>query len=626
MSKRSLGITVAGLAVVALLAFLLRGYFGGHGALVIARLIETRGSPVERDVAARQGSWSAAKPGAEFTLGDGMRTGEQATAKLQLADGSQLSVMPSTTLRFLAEGDAGQSLGIDLQSGEAVIRASSKDLRLRSHVGLATLRAGSLVTLTRTDQALGFLVQLGGVQFQDGRSLGRGQQLQLGIGAAVLAEPVPDERRPPVMLDVRGAGVRARSADRRNWQELAAGSHEAAPGTELRVAAGTSADLTRGKDSAQLRGAGEYVVGIGAALVEARSGNVTLQSVDDDIEVHVPGGVILVRKHAGGSRANVQVGADQGELKVLAGAVTVSFNGTTEELSAGDQRSWSTGEERAAAGQEGESAGPPYYNVAARAGESFVLHAPELPVAVAFDFGTRCAEQGEIELLGKRQRSRGEGRASLLLSAGSRAYTVRCVNAAGTPGRVVARGTLHVLLDAGTRKLPPAPPTSFVEADGRTYTIYYPNQLPEISIRWPNAPQEDSYVLEVDGKPEDVTKPEYVFKSGSLRDGTHQVSFRAAARRSRTTTIEVRFDNNAPTASLNQPADRSFTVGQEVKVEGVSLQAWKVSLEGGTITKESDGRFSGLITPTAGRPDIAVRLSHPRLGIHYYLRRATSSP
>jgi hypothetical protein len=191
---------------------------------------------------------------------------------------------------------------------------------------------------------------------------------------------------------------------------------------------------------------------------------------------------------------------------------------------------------------------------------------------------------------------------------------------------VVAKGTINVLLDAGTRRLPPLPPTSLADADGRTYTLYYSNQPPALKLRWPNPPSAPNYVFEVDGKQSTLTQPEHVFKSGELGDGSHAVSFRAGTRRSRTTTIEVRFDNNAPTASVTQPADRGFSPGQAIQVAGVSLPSWKVSLNGGTIREESDGRFTGSITPTPDQPDISVRLSHPRRGVHYYLRRAASSP
>jgi hypothetical protein len=254
-------------------------------------------------------------------------------------------------------------------------------------------------------------------------------------------------------------------------------------------------------------------------------------------------------------------------------------------------------------------------------GESFVVHASELPVAVGFDVADKCAGEAELELSGKRQRLRGRGRIALLLPAGTRSYVVHCLAKA----RSVARGTVRVVKDAGTRKLPPRAPTSFVDADGRAYTIYYPNQLPDIQVRWPNPPEESGFQLEIDGKLESVPGPEHLIKSGTLGDGIHQLSFRGTARRSRTTTVEIRFDNNAPTASLSEPPDRGFMPGADVNVVGVALEGWKVSLEGGTITRQSDGRFSGTIAPTAERPDIAVRLSHPRLGVHYYLRRAAAS-
>jgi hypothetical protein len=442
MSKRSVGITVAGLAVVGLLALLLRGLLGAGGP-VIARLTEMRGPAVERDFAAEQGSWAATKPGAEFVAGDGMRTGAQTTAKLELADASQLSVMPGTTLRFLAQDEADGTFNLDLLSGEAVIRASGKNLRLRTHVGLAIIQGGALVSLTRADQALRFAVQLGSLSFQDGRSLREGEQLLLGIGTAVLA-PEPSTEAVPrrLMLDVQGAGVRARREGSRSWQELPAGSQEAEPGTELRLASASKASLTRGADRAELQGAGEYVVGAGPGMLEVRGGELALSSADEDLEVRVPGGVIIVRKQPGGSQAQLRLGAEQGELKVLTGTVTATLNGTTEQLSAGDQRSWATQEQGEESEQAGESAGPSYVNLAAPAGESFVLHAPELPVSVAFGFGSKCPDQGEVELIGKRQRTRGTGSANLLLAAGTRSYALRCLNAAGTPGRVVARGTL----------------------------------------------------------------------------------------------------------------------------------------------------------------------------------------
>jgi hypothetical protein len=93
----------------------------------------------------------------------------------------------------------------------------------------------------------------------------------------------------------------------------------------------------------------------------------------------------------------------------------------------------------------------------------------------------------------------------------------------------------------------------------------------------------------------------------------------------RTTTVEVSFDNTAPTASLSAPADRSFAAGGSVMIEGVVLPAWKVTVDGGTITMQGAERFVGQVATRTAKPDVAVRLTHPRLGTHCYLRRALGS-
>ena len=170
------------------------------------------------------------------------------------------------------------------------------------------------------------------------------------------------------------------------------------------------------------------------------------------------------------------------------------------------------------------------------------------------------------------------------------------------------------------------PTVSFIEADGRAYTVYYQNQLPEVSVSWPNAPHADRYQLTIDGKSSATKTPERVFRSGSLYDGLHHVYFTAGERRSRTTAFEIKFDNAAPKASLTSPRVRGFSAGDKVEIAGVALPRWKVSVEGGKIVVDADERFSGVVLTHPGRPDIAVRLQHPRLGTHYYLRRAATSP
>ncbi|HEX6244607.1 MAG TPA: hypothetical protein VFZ61_27000 [Polyangiales bacterium] len=632
MSRRSLALALLCLLGLSATVWVLERRGAEQPAL--ARLTEVHGSSVERDYSASRERWVNAQPGAEFRLGDGLRTGDKTSGKLHFIDASQLEVQPNTLLRFLPSQD--EELGIDVQSGEARLRVSSRDLRVRTHIGSLIVKSGTLVMLSRAGDRLEFQVELGSLQFRDAqgaeRSVGAGEQVEVAIGMAVFGASDQPNANGQLDLDVHGSGARMRDNHRLPWRVLLPGAQRVSSGSELSLPEGTSANLTRGADRAELKGKGEYVLGGEDALISTRGGDMSVESVGADVTLEVPGGLIILRKADGGSRAGVRVGPKEGLLSVQRGNVSARLNGREEELTAGQDSSWSTedaGEEPEGQGDSpsdpsGTVSAPTYFNLAVPAGESFVLHAPEVPVSVAFEVGSKCPDAFEVQVSGSRQTTRGTQRVNVLLNRGTRSYSVRCVGSKS--GRVVAKGTINVLLDQGTRKLPPLPPTSLADADGRTYTLYYSNQPPTLKLRWPNAPREPSYTLDVDGKPQTLSAPEYVFKSGELSDGSHAVSFRAGTRRSRTTTIEVRFDNNAPTASVTHPGNRDFTPGQTVEVSGVSLPSWKVSLNGGTIKEESGGRFTGSIIPTPDQPDISVRLSHPRRGVHYYLRRSAASP
>jgi hypothetical protein len=621
---------------------------GEQSAQALATLIEVQGTTVQRDFSAAREHWQHAEVGAGFALGDGVRTDAPAHALLALADGSKLQMEPGTLVRFLAEGVQDGEQALAIETGEALLIAGATDLRLHTQVGMAILQSGSRVRLTGGGRELGYHVEVGSLRFKDASgssvSLHAGEDIRVGIGMAVLkraaSAAMPAEREPPVQATalpvqagaepavqagVEGNGVRARARGSNSWDALDAGQHELLVGTALRLPAGTSVHLARGEDRADLRGAGEFVIGSGAAWIETHSGGVHVAAASQDIEVVVPGGLIIARAGEGGSEADVRIGEGSGLLTVQRGHVTLNGPEGNRELAAGDERRFAL---IAAADAEGAvEPGPDYANLLVHAGDSFTIHAAEVPVAVGFEVGSRCPHDASIELTGagSKQRSRGTGRLNLLFQAGSRGYALRCGSAGSSAGSVVARGTVTVLHDAGTRKLPPKAPASSIDCDGRSYTIYYQNQLPDISAHWPNAPSAARYTLEVDGKTMALDKPEHQFKSGSLRDGTHRLSFQAGERRARTSTVEISFDNAAPKASLAAPDDRSFGPGATVTIEGVALRTWKVGLEGGTIAMDNADRFSGTITTSAEHPDIAVRLSHPTLGTHYYLRRAAGS-
>jgi hypothetical protein len=621
----------------------------GEEPVALAVLSAMDGDGVQRDYAASLEKWEPAKTGARFLLGDGLQTIAPSQAMLELTGGAQLRVRPGSRIRFLVDGASAGESAIDIQTGEALLMSGAAELRLRTHVGLAVIGPGARILLARIGESMDYSVEVGEARFRSASGeevvLKAGESMEVAIGMASLRKkgaqaPIADAGAQTevdigsavIHAKIQDDGVMTRESANAPWQPLEKGERELKAGTHLKLPAGTAVELTRGEDKARLTGAGEFVVGVGAALVETKQGGVHVAAARSDVQIIVPGGLIVARGQEGGSSAQVNVGATSGT--VIAERGTISFMGGDEtiELTSGAQHRFAIHALGAIALPEDSSVtpGPDYANFGVRAGESFVVHAPEVPVAISFDASHKCSGDVALELAtapgakGK-QRGHGAGRANLLFPAGTRGYTVRCFDAKGGLGPIVARGSVQVLQDAGTRKLPPRAPTSQVEADGRTYSVYYQNQLPDIRIRWPNAPKAAQFTLEVDGKAQPLDKPEHVFGSGSLRDGTHKLAFLAGERRSRTTTVEVSFDNTAPTASLSAPNDRSFAAGGTVMIEGVVLPTWKVTVDGGTITMEGAERFVGQVATSAAKPDVAVRLTHPRLGTHYYLRRAQGS-
>lgn len=591
----------------------------------IATLTTVVGEGVTRDFASAPRSWVAAELGARLALGDAARTDAKSTAELTFVDGAHLELRPGTVVRLLLdEGDT--ATGVDVQAGEAQLRSSHRGLTLRTHLGLATIAPDSQITLRREGQELGLRVALGSVSFReaDAGELGlrAGDDVRVGIGMAVfgLKRAATADAAHDLTLEVVSgqaslthSGVSTRAA--------APGTQAVQQGTQLKLGAGDEVLVTRGTQRARLRGPGEFVLGLERALAESRRGRVNFEQVESDVEIRVPGGSIIARALPEGAVADLAVGPDENHVTVTRGVVTADLLGQQQDVRAGEERAFAQRSETAQAER-----GPSFKNFAAPIGESFIVHTPSAPVAVGFSFANKCGGEGQLELVGTRQVARGKGSANLSFAPGVRAYTLRCLSEQGAPGRIVARGSVQVVIDPGTRKLPPRAPTSRVETDGRTYTIYYQNQLPEVSVRWPNAPDVAEYTLELDGKPIALKAPEHQFASGALRDGSHRLVFRAQGRQSRTTTVEVRFDNAAPKASLSEPADRGFAAGDLVPIEGVALPTWKVALQSGTIAMNPGERFTGQVQTSPEQPDIAVRISHPRLGTHYYLRRASGSP
>ena len=616
----------------------------GSRSDVLATVTMVSGGVLQLDDFAPPIGWQSTGVGATAKAGDALRTDAKATARLLLADRSEVTLQPDCVLRFRPAQD-GHEPEFDLLQGDAFVQTGESELPLHTTVGIATLRPGARIQLQRSGDALHILLHVGEATFRtaDGKdvTLKQGESLKLEIGAAIiretangLAASVPAERKSqPLLLEVPQGGVKARGPNEQSFRVLPNGTSAILPGTVLNVSPGGRAILRRADDTVELFGAGDFRVTGDGPLVTAKRGKLHFQSKTRDVLVVVPGGKIVARAAEGGSEAELEVGAKSGRLAVARGRVIWNGGAEEKQIAPGEPLEWSLPadsvdsddtkpSDRHEPGDPLQPKPPERVSFTVSAGESFVVHAPELPVALGVTAPSNCQGEALVELNGG-ARYRGTGTVKVWLDAATRSIGTRC---ADKPARTTLRGNVRVLEDAGTRKLPARPPVSNVEADGRGYTIYYQNQPPDIHVRWPSAPDTTSYQLDVDGNVQNLKAPDYTFTSGALADGQHRVTFSALSRRSRTTAVEVRFDNTAATASLNAPSNRGFSPGSEVEIEGVLLPAWKVSVDGGTIEKVGDSRFQGRITTTPSAPDFAVRLSHKKLGTHYYVRRAAESP
>ncbi len=262
--------------------------------------------------------------------------------------------------------------------------------------------------------------------------------------------------------------------------------------------------------------------------------------------------------------------------------------------------------------------GSAHAELVVHAGDSFVVHDPQAPLAIGFGLAGVCA--GPAQLRSEKQTTEAAAQPSLRFGPGRHRYEVRCLD---RPDVVAAQGTVSVLGDAGTRQLPSFAPTANVVTDGRSYTVMYQYRLPRVTLSWSSAPAASAYVLEVDGRAIQTRKPSYEFPA--LGSGTHRVTFSAATqppRRSRTTTIDVVLDRQAPAARVASPP-LGFEPAPSVSVAGQALPGWQVSVGGDPLPLDGQRNFA---RDVAGSAPIAIAFSHPTHGTHYYLRRPKGLP
>ncbi|MEI9953961.1 MAG: FecR domain-containing protein [Pseudomonadota bacterium] len=398
--------------------------------------------------------------------------------------------------------------------------------------------------------------------------------------------------------------------------------------------------------------------------VALEMGEVTLDAASDRLELETELGTVRVEAHG---RARLGKDGDALRLQVTIGAAEIDRDGRRWELQVGDAVEISAqgqlsrvpagsasaaaspaasasaaglGLERAVAPIPSALAGPgadsrasferglERVDLSIAAGESIIIHDPRPPTAVGVLAGGHCSGSALLSVDGSRAHSEervGEGRIGIALTSGAHRYVVHCLGEGGVRGDKIGQGTISIVPDAGLRRLAISAPLTNVDTDGRRYTVLYQSLQPRIAIQWPNAPAASSYVLTVNSphgtKTVTVSSPRYLFASGSLIEGQHSFSFQGAGRRSRDTTVVIRFDNAAPAASIMSPSDGSFAPGSSVLVAGTAQPGSVVTVGGETLQQDAQNRFSMAVSAPSDQA-LAIRFTQPQRGVHYYLRRS----
>lgn len=200
---------------------------------------------------------------------------------------------------------------------------------------------------------------------------------------------------------------------------------------------------------------------------------------------------------------------------------------------------------------------------------------------------------------------------------GATRYRLRC------GAKLLQAGRVRVVKDAGHRPLAELPPENQIEADGRAYTVLYQTRLPNIRVRWSSGRGQSQLVVEsgaarqvfpASGGQADVP-------SGALSEGAHKLWFEQPGTdaRSRTTMLEIRFDNATPLARLSE--DSVPLADGSMNVSGIVVTGARVSVRGEAVALDAAGRFRTLVHPSADARGFAVKVELPKRSVVYYVRR-----
>lgn len=633
-SSRSSAILVA--VTLALLAIVACGQKQDSS---VAQLAKAEG-PVEREVG-EDGKWTPAPIGQKFNYGDAARTGD-GNAYLGLrGGGASIKMLPATILRF-GGGKRGNRLFV-----EGTIDLSGTGTYALD-VGEVKLSRGGTVRITsKGDQKSSIELTIGEAQVTT-----TGGTIDLVIGKAIDVEVSIDDIVVRDVIDASvpvdaavvdadvvdaaelDAGVAAEGTIEvagkkaeiqlagEKWKPLPAGAAELPPGAAIRLGQGTTAKIVARGVTLELAGAARLAIGADYTLTVENG--TAVATTETAATVKLPGGaVVLDGKPQAAAAAQVVVGPRDTKVKMLRGGGKLAGANAEQTLARGESATL-----LAAGSIRVNEAIPTMFDFRITAGETLTIHDPRPPAAVQFMFGGKCPNGGIVEMdsdfrFRSAKVSAGKEHANLYVGPGSWAYRLRCTTG-GTEGAAIASGRIALTRDSGTRALPKIRPPNDIEVDGRTWRVSYQSVVPDLRVNVKGAGSKFRLHVAQGGQAQtfDSSKPTIVIPGNKLKDGTYTYWVeRDGVKLDKVSTLIIDFDQTAAQVYIEAPRNNASWGSGDIEVRGAVLPNWTASVEGIAIPLDSQRRFFAKVGRPPGQA-LAIKLSHPQRGTHYYLRRS----
>jgi hypothetical protein len=390
----------------------------------------------------------------------------------------------------------------------------------------------------------------------------------------------------------------------------------------VRLGAGTTAQVVAGGTTLELGGGARLELGNELQLALELGGNTATATAP--VSIALPGGAVAFTGGPGAAAvAKIDGNARETRIAMLRGNSKLTG-------SAGAERAIDRGES-ATLDRNGTiryvETIPRYFDFRVAAGESFTIHDPRPPTAVQFQFDGKCPDGGiiEIDRNGSFRTARvsgGRDFANVMIQRGNWAYRLRCTSN-GSEGGAVASGRITALTDDGRRPLPRIQAVNDIDPDGRNYRVYYQSTIPNIAVRIKNPGAVHRLHLASAGKEQtfDSSTPVVTVPGNQLREGTYTYWIdRDGVKQDKVSTLTIDFDQTAPQVYIESPINGQPWPG-DIDVRGAVLPGWSAAVEAIAIPIDRHRRFIAKVGSPAGNA-LAIRLSHPVRGVHYYLRRA----